>query len=287
VVQLTAADVDDYRQWVARTALGERSKAEYVGAVTRFQAWAAATARPVPTDALGRDHVTRDYQRYLLAERRLRPASVNAALSALNSYWTWLGIGPSTARRAPIPQAAPRGLTPTEERRLLRTAERSGPRDHAAILTFCLCGPRLAEMAALDTTDAAVTARTGALRIRYGKGGRYRETPIPAQGRDALRAWLTSRRPATVPALWTTRHGRRLSARGLDDLVHRIARQADVDASAHTLRHTAIHRAKRAGLDPFLIAEIFGHASIRTTQLYGMATADEKAAAVDGLRADY
>lgn len=280
-----------------RSALLDATKHEYAAMVRRFAAWAEDRDDWPPTDPWQREHLTRDYKKYLQTERKLAPASINATLSALDMLWRVSGLGPANVPRLPLPVQAPRGLGAEDERRLLRAAERRGIRTHAIILTMCLCGPRLAEMVALDVGDVALTARTGMLYIRNGKGAKPREVPVPAQARPVLAEWMMARSQmlgATLnPALWLTMRGTRMARNTLDDVIRTTALATKTDrlpavvASAHTLRHTAIHRMKRDGIDIDMIREIAGHRRLSTTQQYGKATAEEKGLRADVLRVDY
>lgn len=281
-----------FDQFLARASLAERSRAEYAATVRRFATWAEEREDWPPGDPWQREHLTRDYTRYLRTERRAAPSSVNAALTALDLLWTHLGLGPSGVKREQIPQQAPRGLSARDEQHLLREAERRGIRDHALILLLAVCVPRLEETAMLDVSDVTLTARTGDLHIRHGKGGRQRHVAIPAQVRTVLGEYLEHRRTlpgADGPALWLSRRGTRMARTSIDDVVRGTgaACKPPITVSAHVLRHTGIHRMRGDGMDPFMIAEVAGHASVRTTQNYGRPTADEKAQRVESLRVDY
>ncbi len=51
----------------------------------------------------------------------------------------------------------------------------------------------IAELAALNTSDVAISARKGLVTVRRGKGDRYRQVPLNAEARNALDAWLAAR----------------------------------------------------------------------------------------------
>jgi integrase len=97
----------------------------------------------------------RDFKRHLKAVERWKPASVNLALAALDSFYTKLGLGRPVARREDLPASAPRAITVEEQRRLLRIAERATARDRAIVVVLLCTGLRLAELAGhrrLETT---------------------------------------------------------------------------------------------------------------------------------------
>jgi hypothetical protein len=66
---------------------------------------------------------------------KLRPASVNAAITAIDNFSRWLGLGAVKMKREDLPQEAPRALEPAEQGRYTRAAERCRrPKDTAIAL---------------------------------------------------------------------------------------------------------------------------------------------------------
>jgi len=64
---------------------------------------------------------------------------------------------------------------------------------HVAVLTVLAeTGLRVGELCALTTADVELRPRKGRV-VREGKGGRYREVPLNAEARRALRAYLEVR----------------------------------------------------------------------------------------------
>jgi len=153
-------------------------------------------------------------------------------------------------------------------------------REYALLLAT---GLRLSELAALDLDDVALSARKGSVTVRNGKGGKYRVVPLNSQAREALAAWLaqSGSRACESPALFIGPTGRRLTDRAVDLVLRRIALDAGVTASAHTLRHTAATMLVRNGADIVLVAEVLGHSSLETTRRYCLPTEDDRAAALE------
>jgi site-specific recombinase XerD len=215
----------------------------------------------------------------------------------LDSFYRWVGLGPARIRRDELPQAAPRALTVEQTRRRLRAAERAahtgtagGVRDRAVVTLLLFTGLRIAELAALNRDDVAISARKGLVTVRRGKGDRYRQVPLNSGARTALDAWLGKR--SGLPgndstALLLSLKGQRLSSRAIDLTVRRLTQHADLEASAHTLRHTYLTRLVRAGNDIVLVAELAGHARLKTTRRYSLPSAADRQTAMDALTINY
>jgi site-specific recombinase XerD len=256
-----------YLGWLEGRPLAARSREAYAHQVRRYLAWLGDRS-PVDGDPLGeadaRDWAVRDYKRHLKAVERWKPASVNLALAALDSFYTQLGLGRPVVRREELSRSAPRAVTEEEQRRLLRMAERASARDRAIVVVLLYTGLRLAELVALDLDDVRISARKGQVIVRSGKGDAYREVPLNALVRQVLEEWLAERtsRLAGVDgerALFVGRSGRRLSKRSVDDVVRGLGKDAGMTLSTHVLRHTFLTRMVRQGSDLVLVAELAGH----------------------------
>jgi len=249
------------------------------------------------THGHARDYTVRDYRTHPIDTRKAKPASANLALATLDHFYRWLGLGPARVRREDLRQAAPRVLTVDQTRRLLRAAERGalpgtvgGIRDRAVLTMLLFTGLRIAELAALNTSDVAIRIRKGVVPVRRGKGDRYRQVPLNAETRDTLDARLAL--GAKLPnsdrePLFLSLKGQRLSARAIDLAVRHLGHQADVETSAHTLRHTCLTRLVRAGNDIVLVAELAGHARLEATRRYSLPSDADRQAAMDAVTADY
>jgi site-specific recombinase XerD len=282
-----------YVAWLEARPLAARSRQAYGHQVRRYLVWLGDRS-PVDgdplADAAARDWAVRDYKRHLKAVERWKPASVNLALAALDSFYTELGLGRPVVRREELPARAPRALTEEQQRRLLRMAERASARDRAIVVTLLYTGLRLAELVALDLDDVRVSARKGLVVVRSGKGDAYREVPLNALVRQVLEEWLGERQrlaAETERALFLGRGGRRLAKRSVDDVVRGLGEDAGVKLSAHVLRHTFLTRMVRQGSDLVLVAELAGHRRLETTRRYSLPSDADRLLAVERLRIDF
>src|SRR3954447_23730081 len=132
-----AALLQEYLSWLEGRPLAARSRQADGHQVRRYPSWLGDRA-PVdgdpPADGAARDWAVRDYKRHLKAVERWKPASVNLALAALDSFYTQLGLGRPVVRREDLPARAPRARAEEQQRRLLRMAERRSARDRAIVV---------------------------------------------------------------------------------------------------------------------------------------------------------
>ena len=193
--------------------------------------------------------------------------------------------------REDLAQVAPRALDEDEQRRFLRAVQVTpAARDRAIALLFFYTGVRLAELTDLDDVDVAVSARRGRVTIRSGKGDTYREVPLNSVCREAMSDWalertdqLNRRDVDDESAWWLSRTGSRMTARAIDMVVRRIAKDAGVSLSAHVLRHTCVTNLIRSGADVVLVAEIAGHKRLDTTRRYSLPSEADRDAAVEAV----
>ncbi|MDQ6803648.1 MAG: tyrosine-type recombinase/integrase [Actinomycetota bacterium] len=282
-----------YLSWLEGRPLAVRSREAYAHQVRRYLAW-LGDRLPVDGDPLAdgdaRDWAVRDYKRHLKAVERWKPASVNLALAALDSFYTQLGLGRPIVRREDLAKGAPRAISEEEQRRLLRIGERAKARDRAIVVMLLYTGLRLAELVALDVDDVKISPRKGVVVVRSGKGDAYREVPLNALVRQVLEEWTAERKkraPEDERGFFLGRSGRRLSKRSVDDVVRGLGEDAGVKLSAHILRHTFLTRMVRQGSDLVLVAELAGHRRLETTRRYSLPSDIDRLLAVENLQIDY
>ena len=287
-----------YKGWLRRQPLADRSRDAYLAQVSSFVTWLAGSEHGAAAleDPSVRDWAVRDYKRHVKRARRWAPTSVNQALAAIDNFYRSIGAGKPEVAREELPQVAPRSLVEADQRRFLRAVQACPlARDRAIATVFFYAGLRLAELTALDVGDLSVSARRGRLTVRAGKGDAYREVPLNSACRKAIDEWAKTRSDqlatladagderAVTDALWLSRAGDRLSARAIDLVVRRLASDAKLELSAHTLRHTALTNLVRSGADVVMVAEIGGHRRLDTTRRYSLPSEADKDAALEAV----
>jgi integrase/recombinase XerC len=241
------------------------------------------------TDAHTRDYVARDYKQYLKLSIKSSPQTVNAYLTAIDSFYIFLGLGKAKAAREDLPNLAPQALTPKEHKEFVRAIERcKRPRDRAIATLLLNTAVRISECKDLNLDDVLFTERKGLLKIRNGKGSSYREVPLNSACRTALQEWLTERKSkfsrSKDDAFFLSNRGSRLSVDGIDHAIRNLADSANLDGvSSHTLRHTCLTNLIRDGADVVLVAQVGGHRKLETTMRYSLPSKSDLETAMDGI----
>jgi integrase/recombinase XerC len=213
-----------------------------------------------------------------LHDRGLKKASSARKLAGLRTFFRWLCregvidrnparilISPRTERRIPT------HLDEAEVASLLDMPGNGVPsiRGRAILELLYATGLRCAELVSLDVAEVDFEARM--VRV-VGKGSKERIVPFGGRARDAVRAWLATRRRLAPEsdALFVNQRGGRLTDRSVRMLVAQRIDQAAIlrKVSPHTLRHSFATHLLERGADLRAIQELLGHASLSTTQRY-------------------
>lgn len=265
-------DLNRYRDYLAERGLDDLS-AVAESDVAGFVAWLQTPSA---------DHTA------------LARSSATRALVAVRSVHTFLtaeGLtGQSPAAEVHPPKATrrlPKALSLDQVQALLETPDLSTPaslRDAALLELLYGTGARVSEVLDLDVDEAnALLADPEAGLRLFGKGRKERIVPVGSYARNAVEAWLVRGRPvfaqnaaAPSPALLLNSRGKRLSRQSAWQLLHAAGQAADlpVEISPHTLRHSFATHLLDGGADVRVVQELLGHASVTTTQIYTLVTAE-------------
>ena len=211
-------------------------------------------------------------------------------LSGWRGLFTWLGregrvqSNPVQDVRAPkAPKPLPKALAVDESVQLAQWHDQAADpwleaRDAAIVELLYGCGLRVGELVGLDAA-ASTTARgwvdmqAGEAHV-LGKGSKRRSVPVGGKALQALQAWLAMRnvppRSAGQPALFTGRHGTRLSAQSVWQRLKQRSLRAGLATPVHPhmLRHSFASHLLQSSGDLRAVQELLGHANITTTQVY-------------------
>lgn len=223
--------------------------------------------------------------------RRYRPSTVQVAVTGLRAFHRFLratGLRHDRLEDAvpsvPRPRLAglPRHLDEKTLRRFLRSLRTDTPcalRDRAMVLCIARLGLRAGEVARIALAD--IDWRAGILSIRTRKTGRGARLPLPADVARALATYLRRGRPRTnarsVFVLHHIRSGAPAESRTVVDAVVEAMERAHLATPSrgpYLLRHTLATHLIRSGASLKEIADLLGHRSIATTQIYAKLDVD-------------
>jgi site-specific recombinase XerD len=279
-------EIDQYQEYLSRLPVSPHTRRNYLGRVKQYLSWLAGSSdcEKALLESVERDFAIHDYKVKLLQSGR-SSNTVNSTLAALDNFYLYKGLGPSTVRRQDLPVQAPKALEAEEQRRLLKViAQSQSHRNRAVVLVMLHCGLRISEVRQLNMGDIALSARRHEIVVRCGKNAKRRVVPINTDLAGSMREYLSSvSRSAPESPLFTSQKGNRLSVQAIDQIVRHFGRDAGVEFSSHSLRHTCLTRLVRAGIDIVTVAEIAGHSRLETSRRYSLPTEAVKTAAMEKL----
>jgi len=234
-------------------------------------------------------------------EGPLAPRSVARMLSSVRSFTAfaagegWLPLDPGASVRPPkAPMRLPKAISVHDMERLLAAAAPSDDdpvhlRDRALLELLYATGARISEAVGLSVDDVTTLSDESApdadglsvVKVT-GKGNKQRIVPLGSYARAAVDAYLVRARPVfaargtSTPALFLGARGARLSRQSAWLVIQAAAERAELAAhvSPHTFRHSFATHLLEGGADVRVVQELLGHASVATTQIYTMVTAD-------------
>ncbi len=289
--------IRDYLQHTAvERGLSVNTLSAYRRDLRRYEAFLDARGvREVP--AITRHDVSAFAQAVASGDDGLAPLSPRSAartvvaVRGLHRFWALEGITEGDPARDVHPpmtgQRLPKAIPVADVVRILDavdTSTPSGQRDRALLEFLYSTGARISEAVGLDVDDVSVSeALDGPAVVRLtGKGSKERLVPVGSYAARAVDDYLVRGRPGLAakgkgsPALFLNARGGRLSRQSAWTILKTATERAEVkrDVSPHTLRHSFATHLLEGGADVRVVQELLGHASVTTTQVYTLVTAD-------------
>jgi integrase/recombinase XerC len=225
-----------------------------------------------------------------LRQAHYASASIARKLAAVRSFFRflvkegWLQHNPAALVTLPAQRRRlPEVLYASELEELLAAPHADSPlglRDRAVLELLYSTGVRVSELVGLNVEDVDLQERRARVT---GKGNKQRWVFFGRPAQAAVQRYLAEARPQLVPperggerALFVNRWGRRLTARGVQRLVHKHVLRAALSQriSPHVLRHTFATHLLDSGADLRAIQELLGHSSLASTQIYTHVSAE-------------
>jgi integrase/recombinase XerD len=284
------------RHIAVERGLSQHTLAAYRRDLVAFRDWLDADGRPGAASVadLARADVA-DYVEHLARrpEGPLAPRSVARMLSSIRSFTAFaasegsIPADPAAAVRPPkAPMRLPKAISVDQMEALLRAVDGDEPvqlRDRALLELLYATGARISEAVGLSVDDVTQDDESDIAVVRVtGKGDKQRIVPLGSYARAAIDAYLVRARPIfaargnATPALFLGARGARLSRQSAWLVIQAAAERADLAShvSPHTFRHSFATHLLEGGADVRVVQELLGHASVATTQIYTMVTAD-------------
>jgi integrase/recombinase XerD len=214
------------------------------------------------------------------------------AVRGLHRFWAEEGVTEENVAADVHParpgQRLPKALPLHDVEAILAAPDPETPaglRDRALLEFLYATGARVSEAVGLDVDDLHLDPPEdgGPAVVRlFGKGSKERVVPLGSYAVRALQAYLVrARGPLAAkgrgtPALFLNLRGGRLSRQSAFTLIRTAAQKAGItrEVSPHTLRHSFATHLIEGGADVRVVQELLGHASVTTTQVYTLVTAD-------------
>jgi site-specific recombinase XerD len=257
--------------------LAASTQRQYIAYVAAFAKYFGKSPEDLDIEAV------RQYQLYLLNQRRLSPESVNQYISAVQFlYLTTLEM-PWTSEyfpRARRPHKLPVVLSQEE---VLAFFDHVPSLKYRAALMVCYgAGLRISEAVALRVSD--IDSQRGLLRIEQGKGHKDRYAMLSPRLLQVLRRyWRATRPPGYLFPSWRKEH--HLTTTSLQLACREAALRAHIAkrVTVHTLRHSFATHLLENGTDIRVIQVLLGHSRIDTTARYAAVSPQVVAATVSPL----
>ena len=238
---------------------------KYLHDVSEFQIW------------LGEQELCKTavlaYKSYLCEQ--YAPASVNAAISSLNSFFNFMEWYDLRVKNLKIQKqifaSTDKELTKAEYDRLLQAAkQKKNERLYLLMQTICSTGIRVSEVRYV--TVEAVSRGIAEINCK----GKRRQVFLPKQLCQILKQYIKEQKIKSG-AVFVTKNGNPLDRSNIWSDMKKLCKAANVSEKKvfpHNLRHLFARTYYSLQKDIVRLADILGHSSVNTTRIYTMETGE-------------
>jgi len=282
-----ASDVRAYiRQLAIERGLSANTVAAYERDLARYVAFLGGVGVS-GASGVRREHVT-GFLAQLLSNGGLAASSASRMLSSVRGFHRFLldeGLAAADVaadvKPPKLAMSLPKAITIDQMASVLAATDGDDPqaiRDKALLELLYATGARISEAVALNVDDVI----DGDVVRLFGKGGKQRIVPVGSFARTAIQSYLVRVRPEFATrtrdpaALFLGIRGQRMSRQNAWMVIRAAAERAElgIEISPHTFRHSFATHLLAGGADVRVVQELLGHASVSTTQIYTLVTAD-------------
>ena len=213
------------------------------------------------------------YKSYLC--EHYAPASVNVALSSLNSFFNFMEWYDLRVKNLKIQKqifaSTDKELTKAEYDRLLQAAkQKKSERLYLLMQTICSTGIRVSEVRYV--TVEAVSRGIAEINCK----GKRRQVFLPKQLCHILKQYIKEQKIKSG-AVFVTKNGNPLDRSNIWSDMKKLCKAANVSEKKvfpHNLRHLFARTYYSLQKDIVRLADILGHSSVNTTRIYTMETGE-------------
>jgi integrase/recombinase XerD len=286
--------ISAYKDELIRQSSNKNTISSYISDITKYIEWFNDTyGKYFDGKILVQD--ARGYKSYLLNIKHLKPSSINRKMNALKSFNKYLcAIGTGREAEIELVNIVDRGdrnikiIDKNSFNKLKRCFyDENNGRDIAVFEILSNTGIRVSELISLETKDIVLTDKNGEknysyVKIREGKGERYREVPLNSVTKKAINDYLKVRPKINHNKLFIGQRGS-LTRVTINKILTKYSIYAQIEPiSPHVLRHTFSTRLIKEGIDPVTVSRLLGHSSVKiTTDFYVNTSRTDKMNAVE------
>lgn len=258
---ITQKDIEKFKKYLQNEERAAATIEKYIRDISAFSVW---------LDGKGIDKsIVLAYKEHLI--EHYAPASVNSALSSLNSFFRFMGWHDCHIKTLKIQRQifakSEKELTKVEYERLLSGARKKGNRRlYYLMQTLCSTGIRISELRFIDV--AAVKNGQAVIRCK----GKMRIVLLPKQLCKMLKGYLKEQ-GVTEGSVFRTKTGKPLDRSNIWKMLKALCESAGVPKDKvfpHNFRHLFARTYYSLQKDIVRLADILGHASVNTTRIYTM-----------------
>ena len=259
--KITDKKIDLFKTYLISQEKANATVGKYSHDVICFKIWLGARELTKARVLGYKEHLCENYA----------PTSVNAALSSLNSFFTfleWYDLRVKTLKiQKRIFSSADRELSKVEYMRLLQIAKQSyNSRLYLLMQTICSTGIRVSEVRHITVE----TIERGIAEIRCK--GKFRQVFLPRHLCQLLKRYVKEQKIKSG-TVFVTKNGRPLDRSNIWREMKNLCRIANVPKKKvfpHNLRHLFARTYYSLQKDIVRLADILGHSNVDTTRIYTM-----------------
>jgi site-specific recombinase XerD len=253
------------REWLAELKVMGRSEETIKWYRQKMEWYLAREGGPKTLD----DLTSAEVKRLLasLIDRRLAPNTIHGFFEVVRAFANWalregFPVDPAMVRMRPpkVPQTELETYTAAQQGAMLAAAAPGWPA--LAVQVLLGTGMRVGELANLVVDDYESEGDVGFLKVRKGKGAKFRRVPLSARLRREVDRYVNRHRgEAATNRLLIRSDGEPVRKVTIGYLLKRIKLRVGFKVHAHKFRHTFATEYLRNGGDIERLRRILGHTS--------------------------